>query len=59
MTAVRTLFHPFLPNGPGGDPAVHLLICEAPFRFSSRYEGRQEELIEEAAEAFGGPVVVL
>jgi len=31
----------------------------APFHFSPRYEGRQEELMEEAAEAFGGPVVVL
>ena len=31
----------------------------APFHFSPRYEGRQQELMEEAAAAFGGPVVVL
>ena len=31
----------------------------APFHFSPRYEGRHEELIQEAAEAFGGPVAVL
>ena len=31
----------------------------APFHFSPRYEGRHEELMEEAAQAFGGPVVVL
>jgi ribonuclease BN (tRNA processing enzyme) len=93
MMAVRTLFHPFLPNGPAGDPAVwvdlqdegqavgyltdirgsdrnlrkaarlvrgvQLLICEAPFHFSPRYEGRHEALIEEAGQAFGGPVVML
>ncbi len=31
----------------------------APFHFSPRYHGREEELLEEAASAFGGPVVRL
>ena len=31
----------------------------APFHFSARYEGRHEELLQEAADAFGGPVVML
>jgi ribonuclease Z len=29
----------------------------APFHFSPRYVGRQQELLDEAAEAFGGPVI--
>jgi ribonuclease Z len=31
----------------------------APFHFSPRYEGRERELLDEAAAAFGGPVVRL
>ncbi len=31
----------------------------APFHFSPRYQGRERELLDEAAEAFGGPVVEL
>ena len=31
----------------------------APFHVSSRYEGCEEQLLEEAAAAFGGPVVRL
>ncbi len=31
----------------------------APFHFSPRYLGREQELLEEAATAFGGPVVSL
>jgi len=31
----------------------------APFHFSSRYGGRERELFDEAAEAFGGPVLEL
>jgi ribonuclease Z len=31
----------------------------APFHFSPRYVGRYEELLDEAAEAFGGPVIEL
>jgi ribonuclease BN (tRNA processing enzyme) len=31
----------------------------APFHLSPRYQGREEELFEEAADAFGGPVLRL
>lgn len=31
----------------------------APFHFSPRYKGREQELLREAEEAFGGPVLVL
>jgi ribonuclease Z len=31
----------------------------APFHFSPRYKGRERELLDEAAEAFGGPVIQL
>jgi ribonuclease Z len=31
----------------------------APFHFSPRYQGREQELLDEAADAFGGPVLVL
>jgi ribonuclease Z len=31
----------------------------APFHFSPRYKGREQELLDEAAEAFGGPVIRL
>jgi len=31
----------------------------APFHFSPRYQGREQELLREAADAFGGPVVEL
>jgi len=31
----------------------------APFHFSPRYQGQEQELFDEAAEAFGGPVVEL
>jgi ribonuclease Z len=31
----------------------------APFHFSPRYQGRERELVDEAAQAFGGPVIEL
>jgi ribonuclease Z len=31
----------------------------APFHLSARYEGREQELLDEAARAFGGPIVRL
>ena len=31
----------------------------APFHLSPRYKGREQEIVDEAAEAFGGPVLVL
>ena len=31
----------------------------APFHFSPRYTGREEELLAEAEQAFGGPIVRL
>lgn len=31
----------------------------APFHLSPRYQGREKEILEEAAQAFGGPVLVL
>jgi ribonuclease Z len=31
----------------------------APFHLSPRYQGREQELLDEAAEAFGGPVLTL
>lgn len=31
----------------------------APFHFSPRYQGREQEILDEAAEAFGRPVIVL
>jgi len=31
----------------------------APFHLSPRYKGREQEIVDEAAEAFGGPVLIL
>ena len=31
----------------------------APFHVSPRYKGREQEIVDEAAEAFGGPVLIL